>query len=163
MICPNCGTETVHILGEEYCSKCSKRIPATTQEIPKEQHSFKKSIKLIAFGFLSTVFLIFLSFTIVTFITSELSPSAKSVLLILTGFSAAFVGGAVSVQSFPKNDIKNALILALTLAFVNSLFNFFSDYNLLRWLESFLLGALLYAIPCLIGALFFQRFPLFKD
>lgn len=176
MLCPKCGTETIRILGDEYCPQCSKKVkevsyeePLETQKEKKGGISFEKSkvikrsgLEAISLGFLATIATIFLLFIVSIFLVDELSGFSKPIFLALAGLSGAFVGGFVGAMLDLKNYIKNALILALISALLNAVFNFLADFNFLRTILSLLVGALIYPFPFLAGALVFKKWKFFK-
>ena len=178
MLCPKCGTETIRILGDEYCPQCSKEVSGVPEEkvseIRKEKEkksgiSFRKpkvkhrdSFQAITFGFLATIITIFLLFIVSVLLVPELSGLSRLIFLALAGLSGAFIGGFVGAVLDPKNYIKDALILALISVLLNTAFNFLADFNFLRTFLSLLAGMLIYPFPFLAGAGVSKRWKFFK-
>lgn len=163
MYCPNCGAEKIRILGEDYCPKCNKKLPEEKKEEKADdtaeavEENNKNSIKAIFTGFISSILVVFALFLFFLLLNRDFGKTAKDVLLIFSGFSAAFFGGLVSAKIDPQNYLRNALILGLIAAFLNSVFNFFYDFNISRTLLSLVFSVLIYPLPFLAGAAFFKK------
>lgn len=193
MLCPKCGTETIKILGEDYCPTCSMNVLEVRKKhkseprsvagdqikveampkigkVPhrplksKSQISAKgSSIKALFLGFLVTITVAISFFTLISVFAGELNNISKNVLLVCVGFSAAFAGGAVVYKINPKDYIRNSIILALTLVFINAIFNLFPGFNIVRALLSLLLGTIIYPAPFMLGALVSQKIRIFNS